>query len=275
MGQMTLRRLVGNALFYALVAVIVVVALFPIYYTALTSFATEQGQFEVKYLPHEFYLGNYANILGQRGFLVMVGNSVLVALASVAAALMLAVMAAYALARVAFRGRGALLITILSVSMFPQIAILAGMWEMTRALGIYNTLSALIMAQIAFTLPFTVWLMTTFMRGLPVEIEEAAVIDGATPFVVVTRIFLPLLAPALVASGLLAFIGSWNEFLFALTLTISENKRTVPIAVSMISEFAWPITAAASVVVTLPIMLLVLVFQRRIVSGLTAGAVNG
>ena len=113
------------------------------------------------------------------------------------------------------------------------------------------------------------------MRGLPVEIEEAAIIDGATPWIVVTRIFLPLMGPALVATGLLAFIGSWNEFLFALTLTISENMRTAPIAVAMISEFTWPITAAAAVVVTLPMAALVLVFQRRIVSGLTAGALAG
>ena len=151
------------------------------------------------------------------------------------ASLGLALMAAYALGRVQFRGRGLLLMTVLAVSMLPQIAILAGMFELTRALGIYNTLWALVVAQSAFTLPFTVWLLTTFMRGLPVEIEEAAMIDGATPWIVVTRIFLPLLAPALVTTGLLAFIGSWNEFLFALTLTISENMRTAPIAVAMIN----------------------------------------
>jgi trehalose/maltose transport system permease protein len=168
-----------------------------------------------------------------------------------------------------------LLVTILSVSMFPQVAVLAGMFEMVRFWGLYNTIWSMVVAQTVFTLPFSVWLLTAFMRGLPVEIEEAAIIDGATPWVVVTRIFLPLLAPALVTTGLLAFIGSWNEFLFALTLTISEDVRTVPVAMTMISPTAWQEMAAASVIVTVPIVGLVLVFQRRIVSGLTAGSLVG
>ena len=272
---MGLAAMARTGAFYALVAVLVTLAVFPFYHAILTSLSTDQGQFVVKYWPQEWYLGNYARILGQRGFLMMVGNSVIVAVGAVGVSLVLALMAAYALGRVAFRGRRLLLMTVLSVSMFPQIAVLAGMFEMTRALGIYNSLAGLVVAQSAFTLPFTVWLLTTFMRALPVEIEEAAVIDGATPWIVVTRIFLPLLAPAIVTTGLLAFIGSWNEFLFALTLTISESQRTAPIAVAMISPFAWPETAAASVVVTVPIVLLALVFQRRIVSGLAAGALAG
>ncbi len=272
---MTARRFLKAAVFYAGVAAMVAVFLFPVYYTLVGSFADDQGQFHVTLWPKALDFQNYAMILQQRSFPTMLGNSVLVAVASVGGSLLLSVMASYALGRVRFAGRGVLLMTILGVSMLPQVAVLAGMFELTRAVGIYNTLWALIVAQTAFTLPFSVWLLTTFMRGLPVEVEEAAVIDGATPWIVVTRIFLPLLAPAIVTTGLLAFIGSWNEFLFALTLTISEGERTAPIAMAMIDPFYWPETAAASIVVTIPVVALVLVFQRRIVSGLTAGSLAG
>jgi trehalose/maltose transport system permease protein len=140
-----------------------------------------------------------------------------------------------ALSRVRFRGRGLLLMTILSVSMFPQIAVLAGLFEVIRFTGIYNTPWALVFAYTIFTLPFTVWVLTTFMRDLPVEIEEAAIVDGASPWVIITRIFMPLMWPALVTTGLLAFIAAWNEFLFALTFTSSNETRTVPVAIALLS----------------------------------------
>jgi trehalose/maltose transport system permease protein len=260
--------------FYAAVVLIVAGALLPVYALILASFASDQGQFQVAWLPDLTHLDNYRSILGQRGFGLAIVNSTLVAGTVVALSLGLAVMAAYGL-RVRFRGRSLLLMTILATSMFPQIAILAGMFELTRALGLYNHLGAMITAQMAMNLPFAVWLLTIFMRDLPVEIEEAAVIDGATPLVLVRKIFLPLLAPAMVTTGLLTFIASWNEFLFALTLTISEDMRTVPVVMTMISPMAWQETAAASILVTLPMVALVLVFQRRLVSGLTAGALAG
>ncbi len=261
--------------FYLCVAVIVTASLFPVYFTLITSFATDQGQFELHFWPQVTHLDNYGSVLRQPIFLTSLVNSVLVAAVVVAASLLVAVLAAYALGRVRFRGRGMLLVSILSVSMFPQVAVLAGMFELVRFLGLYNTVWSMVVAQTVFTLPFSVWLLTVFMRGLPVEIEEAAILDGASPWVVVTRIFLPLLMPALVTTGLLAFIGSWNEFLFALTLTISADVRTVPVAMTMINPMAWQEMAAASVIVTAPIVGLVLVFQRRIVSGLTAGSLVG
>jgi trehalose/maltose transport system permease protein len=173
-----------------------------------------------------------------------------------------------------------LLFTVLGVSMFPQIAVLSGMFELIRALGLYNNLLSLVLSYMIFTVPFTVWVLTSFMRELPKELEEAAIVDGATPFVVVTQVFLPLMGPALVTTGLLAFIAAWNEFLFALTFTLSSEQRTVPVAIGLISgasayELPWANIMAASVVVTVPLILLVLIFQRRIVSGLTAGAVKG
>ena len=188
--------------------------------------------------------------------------------------------ASYALARVRFRGRTLLLLTILAVSMFPQIAVLAGLFELIRFIGIFNTPWALILSYTIFTLPFTVWVLTTFMRDLPIEIEEAAIVDGATPWVIITKVFLPLMWPALVTTGLLAFIGAWNEFLFALTFTSSNTTRTVPVAIALLSgatqyETPWGIIMAASVIVTVPLIVLVLIFQRKIVAGLTAGGVKG
>ena len=215
-----------------------------------------------------------------RNFIRSVINSVFISGVTVLLALFLAVTASYALSRVRFRGRSLLLITILGVSMFPQIAVLAGLFELIRFLGIYNTPWAMVLSYTIFTLPFTVWVLTTFMRDLPIEIEEAAIIDGATPWNIITKVFMPLLWPALVTTGLLAFIGAWNEFLFALTFTISETQRTVPVAIALLSgaseqEIPWGPIMAASVIVTVPLVILVLIFQRKIVAGLTAGGVKG
>ena len=277
---MNANNLLKNIGFYALVVTIVVFSVFPFYYAIVTSFKTGTALFVVDYFPKSFDLGNYINVLGQRTFPRNILNSLFIASTTVAIALFLAVTASYALARVRFRGRGLLLIVILAVSMFPQVAVLAGLYELIRFLGLYNTPYALILSYTIFTLPFTVWVLTTFMRDLPVEIEEAAIIDGATPWIIITQVFLPLLWPALVTTGLLAFIGAWNEFLFALTFTSEEIQRTTPVAIAMLSgasvqELPWGPIMAASVIVTIPLVILVLIFQRKIVAGLTAGGVKG
>ena len=269
-----------SAAFYMLVAFIVFIAVFPFYYAIITSFKTGTALFQIDYWPTTFSLDNYRDVFNQGGFFRNILNSVLIASVTVCLSLLLAVTASYALARVRFRGRGLLLMTILAVSMFPQIAVLSGLFEMVRFIGIYNTPWALILSYTIFTLPFTVWVLTTFMRDLPIEIEEAAIIDGATPWQIITKVFMPLMWPALVTTGLLAFIGAWNEFLFALTFTSSTETRTVPVAIGMLSgasqyETPWGIIMAASVLVTVPIVILVLVFQRKIVAGLTAGGVKG
>ncbi|MDE0696982.1 MAG: carbohydrate ABC transporter permease [Boseongicola sp.] len=270
-------KLIG---FYAVVVAIVVVSVFPFYYAILTSLKSGTAIFRVNYFPVDFSLQNFVTVMTGRSFVRSVFNSVVVAGGTVLFALLLAVTASYALSRVRFRGRGLLLMTILAVSMFPQIAVLAGLFELIRFIGVYNTPWALILSYTIFTLPFTVWVLTTFMRDLPIEIEEAAIIDGATPWIIITRVFMPLLWPALVTTGLLAFIGAWNEFLFALTFTIDETMRTVPVAIALLSgaseqEIPWGSIMAASVIVTVPLVLLVLVFQRKIVAGLTAGGVKG
>ncbi|CAI9398465.1 Trehalose transport system permease protein SugB [Pleomorphomonas sp. T1.2MG-36] len=269
-----------TASFYMLVAIIVFVSVFPFYYAILTSFKSGTALFEINYLPTHFSLDNYIAVLTTGVFVRNLGNSILVATSVVVLALFLAVTAAFALARVSFRGRGLLLMTILAVSMFPQIAVLAGLFELVRAFGLFNTPFALIFSYTIFTLPFTVWVLTTFMRDLPVEIEEAAIVDGATPWVIITKVFMPLMWPALVTTGLLAFIAAWNEFLFALTFTSSNETRTVPVAIALLSgasqyEIPWGRIMAASVIVTVPLVALVLIFQRKIVQGLTAGGVKG
>jgi len=188
--------------------------------------------------------------------------------------------AAYALGRVQFRGRGAVLMIVLGVSMFPQVAVLSGLFEVIRALNLYNDPLSLIFSYTIFTLPFTVWILTTFMRQLPKELEEAAIVDGASPITTLFKVFVPLMWPAMATTGLLAFIAAWNEFLFALTFTLTDDQRTVPVAIALITggsqhELPWGNLMAASVIVTVPLVVLVLIFQRRIVSGLTAGAVKG
>jgi trehalose/maltose transport system permease protein len=266
--------------FYLLVAIIILVAVFPFYYAIITSFKSGTALFEVDFWPTNVSISNYTSVLTQGSFVRSLSNSLFVATIVVAISLLLAVTASYTLARVNFRGRGLLLLTILSVSMFPQIAVLAGLFELIRFLGIFNTPLALIFSYMIFTLPFTVWVLTTFMRDLPVEIEEAAIVDGASPWIIITRVFMPLMWPALVTTGLLAFISAWNEFLFALTFTSSAGQRTVPVAIALLSgssqfEIPWGNIMAASVIVTVPLVVLVLIFQRRIVSGLTAGGVKG
>ena len=275
-----MRRLLLKGGFGLLLAAIVLFAVFPFYYAILSSLKVGSELFSVDYFPFNWNWENYAAVFREQPFARNILNSVAVAVAVVALSLFLGLTGAYALGRVKFRGRGTLLLTILGVSMFPQVAVLSGMFEMIRLFGLYNDLLGLILANMILTLPFTVWVLTTFMRELPVELEEAALVDGASPWVVVTQVFMPLMWPAMVTTGLLAFIAAWNEFLFALTFTLTNDQRTVPVAIALITgasqhELPWGNIMAASVIVTLPIIVLVLIFQRKIVSGLTAGAVKG
>ncbi|HZP91360.1 MAG TPA: carbohydrate ABC transporter permease [Burkholderiales bacterium] len=273
-------RLLRRAAFWLLVAAILLFALFPFYYAVVTSLRPASALFEPAWLPHDVTLANYEAVFGEQPFGRNILNSIAVAASVVGLAMLAGVTAAYSLARIRFRGRGALLGAILAVSMFPQVAMLSGMFELIRALGLYNHLAALTLSYMVFTLPFTVWILTTFLRELPKELEEAALIDGANAWQTLTRVFLPLMGPSLATTGLLAFVAAWNEFLFALTFTLTDEKRTVPVAVALMSgasqyELPWANIMAASVTVTLPLIALALIFQNRIVAGLTAGAIKG
>ena len=271
------RGVVRKILFYLLVAAIVLFAVFPFYYAILSSMKTSSQLFSVDFFPVKWNFDNYIGVFRDNPFATNLWNSIVVSALTVVASLFLGVTAAYALARIRFRGRALLLLSILGVSMFPQVAVLSGMFQLIRSLGLYNHLGALVISYMIFTLPFTVWVLTTFMRELPRELEEAAILDGASSWTIVRRVFMPLMWPALVTTGLLAFIAAWNEFLFALTFTLTNDERTVPVGIAVMSgasahELPWGNIMAASVIVTLPLVLLVLVFQRRIVSGLTAGS---
>lgn len=271
-----------RAALYALAAIVVVVSVFPFIYAISTSFKTGSALFDSDLLPQTFSLQNYISLftLAEQPFGRHILNSIMVSVTVVVVSLAIGVTAAYALGRISFKGRGLLLTAVLSVSMFPQVAVLAGMFELIRALGLYNKAMGLVLPYMIFTLPFTVWVLTTFMKQLPKELEEAAIMDGCGPLRIIKDVFMPLLWPALVSTGLLAFIAAWNEFLFALTFVLDNNERTVPVSISLISgaskyDIPWGNIMAASVLVTVPLIVLVLAFQKKIVSGLTAGAVKG
>lgn len=278
---MNRRPLWGSVALYTFAVLIVVVSVYPFIYTIATSLKSGTELFSTSLLPQQASLVNYITLFnGKQPFGHQLWNSVVVASTTVAISMFMAITAAYALGRIQFKGKGILLLAILAVSMFPQVAVLSGMFELMQALGLYNKTMGLVVPYTVFTLPFTVWMLTTFMRGMPKELEEAAIMDGCGPMRIIFSVFMPLLAPAIVSTGLLAFIAAWNEFLFALTFISDDYNRTVPVGISMISgatayEIPWGSIMAASVIVTVPLVLLVLIFQKKIVSGLTAGAVKG
>lgn len=277
---MKLSKVIGRIGFYALLAALLFYAVFPFYWAVVSSLKSGSAIFRVELLPSNPNLENYRALFAEQSFARNILNSLIVASAATAISLLLAVTAAYALGRIRFRGRSAILFAVLSISMFPQIAVLSGLFELIRYFGLYNTLIGLVFSYLILTLPFTIWVLTVFMREMPRELEEAAIMDGASPLRILTQVFLPLMGPALAATGLIAFILAWNEFLFALTFTLSGEQRTVPVAIALITgasayELPWGRVMAASVTVTVPLIVLVLVLQRHIVSGLIAGAVKG
>ncbi len=278
------KHLVRRIPFYLLIGVIFVFALFPFYWALRSAFMPDDELFltPVKYIPTDPTLDHFRDVLSNDNFQHAFVNSTIVAASVTILALAIGSLAAYALGRFSFRGRTATLYLMLSMTIFPQIAILGALYTSINKLGLYNTLQSLIFSYMIFTLPFTIWVLTSFMRALPKDLEEAAYIDGAGPLQVFYRVMLPLLAPALVTTGLLAFIAAWNEFLFALSFTATPEKRTVPVAIVNVTgesgsafQTPWGQIMAATVLVTLPLIVMTLVLQRRILAGLTAGAVKG
>jgi len=279
--QWTLGKILNRVLFWILVVVIIFYTVFPFVWAVISSVKPNAELFStpVDYWPNQINLTFYQFVLDNGDFLRALRNSVIVSVSTVVISLALGSLAAYALGRLKFRGRTPVLYLILSMTMFPQIAILGSLYQMITSLGLFDRLPALIIAYLTFTLPFTVWVLTNFFKAMPGELEEAALVDGATPFQAFARILLPLAAPGLVTTGLLAFIAAWNEYLYALTFTQSR-ARTVQPAIASFSgntqfELPWGNILAASVLVTLPLVVLVLIFQRKILAGLTAGAVKG
>jgi len=274
------RAAILRALFYLLVVVIIVFNLFPFVWALLSSFRPSSELFSTRIIPSALTMDHYAAVFKDPRFVAALINSVVVAGSTVLIALGLGSLCAYALGRLPFRFKGPVLYLILTMTMFPTIAVLSGLFVMLKTLALFNTRQGLILTYLIFTMPFTVWVMTQYFRSLPKELEEAAYVDGASPLKVFWDILLPLTMPGLVSTGLLAFIAAWNEFLFALTFTVTDTMKTVPVVISQFSgtsafEQPWGSIMAGSMVVTIPLVILVMIFQYRIVEGLTAGAVKG
>jgi trehalose/maltose transport system permease protein len=270
--------------FWLLIAAIFVYALFPFYWAVRSAFTPDGELFNtpVDYWPKHPTWENFHEAISTSIFQKGLINSTIVAGSVTLISLLIGSLAAYALGRFRFRGKSAVLYLMLSMTIFPQIAILGALYTMMRDFHIYDTLWSLILSYMIFTLPFTVWVLTSFMRALPGELEEAAYVDGATPLQVFYKVLLPLIAPGLVTTGLLAFIAAWNEYLYALSFIQSPDKYTVPLAITSFvgksgSSFQqpWGQIMAATVMVTLPLIAITLILQRRILAGLTAGAVKG
>jgi trehalose/maltose transport system permease protein len=274
------RRLGQSPWIWVAVILIILFCLFPFYWLINVSLKTGADLSSSSLVPPHPTLKNYKSIFENDDFTNGLKNSAIVAFSVTILALAVGSFAAYALARLRFPMKYLLLAVILSITTFPPIAIAAPIFKLWSDIGLYNSYLGLILPDLTFTLPLTIYILTSFFRAIPRELEEAALVDGASYFQSFRKVILPLAAPGLVTAGLLAFIFVWNEFLFAITLTSSASHRPVPAAIAFFtgsSQFEIPLgtISAASVVVTLPLIILVLVFQKRIVAGLTAGAVKG
>lgn len=272
----------GRALFWLLVLIIIVYLMFPFYWALNSSLKTEAElqRTPATFVPARATIVNYEAVLSNDRFILGLRNSLIVAASTTILSLLIGSFAAFALGKLRFRGKTISLYLILAMTMFPSIAVLSGLFAVISTLRI-NPLLAMILSYLIFTLPFTVWVLTSFFRDLPMEIMRSAQVDGATPFQTFYKILLPLTVPALVTTGLLAFIAAWNEYLFALTFTtIEPGSRTVPVAIALFTgevahQEPFGEIMAAAILVTIPLVGLVLIFQQKIVAGLTAGAVKG
>jgi multiple sugar transport system permease protein len=223
---------------------------------------------------------NYTSLFESGEFVRPLINSIVAAGAATLFSIVLASMAAYAIARLNFPGKTVILSAALALAIFPPISVVGSLFDLWRAIGLFDTLAGLVIPYMTFALPLAIYALSAFFREIPWELEQAAQIDGATPFQAFRKVIVPLAAPGVFTAAILVFIFAWNDFLFAITLTSTDASRTVPAALAFFtgsSQFADPTgsIAAAAVVVTVPIIIMVLLFQRRIVAGLTAGAVKG
>ncbi len=274
------RERLEQAALWLAVAAIVVFCLFPFYWLINTSLKTGADLSSANLVPPDPTLDNYTSIFKDSAFTMALRNSAIIAGSVTVLSLVIGSFAGYALARLHLPFKFLILAILLSISTFPPIAIAAPIFEIWTEIGLYNTYLGLILPSLAFGLPLTVYILASFFRDIPRELEEAALIDGATRFQAFRKVVVPLGAPGVVTAGLLVFIFAWNEFLFAITLTSTPERRPVPAAIAFFTgstQFEIPLgtISAASVVVTVPLIVLVLIFQRRIVAGLTAGAVKG
>ncbi|HWG98418.1 MAG TPA: carbohydrate ABC transporter permease [Pilimelia sp.] len=261
-------------------AAVVAYALLPVLWILSLSLKTPATLADGNLIPREWTLENYRAILSTDLFLRALVNSIGIALIATVIAVSLGTLAGYAIARLNFPGKRALVVAALAIAMFPQVSLVSPLFDTWRRVGLFDTWPGLILPYITFSLPLAIYTLSAFFRQVPWELEKAAAMDGATPGQAFRRVIAPLAAPGVVTSAILVFIFCWNDFLLAISLTSTERSRTVPVALSFFTgdtAFEDPTgsISAAAVVITIPIIVFVLLFQRRIVSGLTAGAVKG
>ena len=258
---------------------LVAFTVFPFAWALLASLRPEAELFgDAALIPRELTLAHYRALFEERDFWIPIRNSIVVAATTTFFCILVGSTAAYALARLDFRGRNAILGFILAVTMFPQISIVSPLFLLLRTLRLIDTYPGLILPYLTFAMPLTVWLLVGYFRQIPIELEEAARIDGATRLRVFLRIVAPLAIPGMATTAILTFIYCWNEFLFALSFTLTPERQTVPVAIALFRgryEVPWGQILAAAMVTTAPVAALVLLAQRRIVQGLTSGAVKG
>jgi multiple sugar transport system permease protein len=274
-----MRRALDKAAFLAVACALVLFSLFPAGWFFLTSLKPAGLVTAIPpRLLAPFGLHFYRSALASYNLLHYAANSAVVAGCATAVSIAVATLAGYALARLRLPGRSLILYGVLAVGMFPQMAIAGPVWRLLGGLGLLNTYPGLILPYVALTLPLAIWIMATFFRELPRELEDAARVDGATRLQALWRVVLPLAAPGVFTAAILVFIYAWNEFFFALLIMTRPERQTLPVGIALFAgeyTIPWGELAAASVMATVPLILLVLLFQRRIVSGLTAGAVKG
>ena len=260
-------------------ALLVGASAFPFYWAILASFTPEARLFrDPSLLPSGLVLDHYRALFTERSFWLPIRNSLVVAGSTTIFCVTLGALCAYALARLEFKGKSLLLGSILAVGMFPQISVVSPLYLMLRELRLINTYPGLVLPYLTFAMPLTVWLLVGFFRQLPGELEEAAMVDGAGRLRAFWEVIVPVALPGIATTAILTFVYSWNEFLFALSFTLGPERQTVPVAIALFRgqyQVPWGQILAAAVIATLPVTLLVLAFQRRIVQGLTAGAVKG
>jgi multiple sugar transport system permease protein len=260
---------------------VLLVALFPVFWILMLALKKPATVGDGRLIPSSFSFENFKGIFKQDLFTKALVNSIGIAVIATIIAVVLAAMAAYAIARLNFPGKTLILTAALAIAMFPPISVVGPLYNMWRTLGLYDTWPGLIIPYMTFTLPLAIYVMSAFFREIPWELEQAAQVDGATPFQAFTKVIAPLAAPGIFTTAILVFIFAWNDFVFANSLTSTpDGAQTVPAALSSFSgnsQFQVPTgsIAAAAVVVTIPIIIIVMLFQRRIVAGLTAGAVKG
>jgi multiple sugar transport system permease protein len=259
---------------------VVVAALFPVLWIIFLSLKAPATVGDGSFVPKQWSLDNYSGVFDQSFFTSALRNSLGIAAISTVIAVTLACLAAYAIARLTFPGRNVILGASLAIAMFPPISVVGPLYELWRNIGLFDTWAGLIIPYMTFTLPLAIYTLSAFFREIPWELEQAAQMDGATPFQAFRKIIVPLAAPGVFTTAILVFIFAWNDFVFAASLTSTSRSQTVPAAINQFpgaSQFSAPVgsVAAAAVVVTVPIIILVMLFQRRIVAGLTAGAVKG